>query len=72
MNIIAKDLLADGLQKENFLIFLFIQAGTEKTRDQFANEINYYKKLKQTNCPCRDDSDCLIILCYLSGVLFLF
>jgi hypothetical protein len=72
MNIIAKDLLADGLKKENFLIFLFIQAGTEKTRDQFANEINYYKKLKYMNCPCRDDSDCPIILCYLPEVLFLF
>ena len=47
MNIIAKDLLNDGLEKDSFLIFLFIQAGINTTRAQFKNELDYYQSLKK-------------------------
>jgi len=65
LNIIANDLLKAGIQKDCFLIFLFIEAGTDKNRDLFKNEIDYYNKLKQKHCPCDDSTSCPIVLCYL-------
>lgn len=65
LNIIAKDLLKAGIQKDCFLIFLFIQAGTNENRDRFKNEIDYYNELKQKHCPCDDLENCPIVLCYL-------
>jgi len=68
MNIVARDLLDCGLNKECFLIFLFIQAGTETTRDEFKKEIEYYENLKNNNCPCQNKLECPIVLCYLPEV----